>query len=343
MKKITVLMIHGGVGDFLFQLDLAKRLELNGVTSVFLFRSNYIFLTDIIKNSNISNCQLIKANNFHYPPALLYVWFLAIFNQVTIINSFNYTFLKLPTRLFYWVTKTLGARIIVCQKQWNNNSYEQVLYKDNEMIWQRNNRIIEKIVDKKCDLEFPIIDFKISNEPNILDQGYIHIHPVGSKLQKSYPAKKLLDLLRMFNSTDKILITMTPKEESWYLTDDLRAYIKTHNNISFISKKFSFMEIKNLILNAQIFCTVNTGLLWLAIMLKKSIVVCDTFTDYEWNPVPYGNTMRLCHDYDDEGQSLHLKLNNHEDGVYFESMYQITSQEIFQAISVASNYDSKIL
>lgn len=42
-EKISIIMSHGGVGDFLFQLDLAKRLELAGVRSIFLVRKNRFF------------------------------------------------------------------------------------------------------------------------------------------------------------------------------------------------------------------------------------------------------------------------------------------------------------
>jgi ADP-heptose:LPS heptosyltransferase len=92
-------------------------------------------------------------------------------------------------------------------------------------------------------------------------------------------------------STDyKILFTLTPDAEKWYMTDELKLYIAVQTNVTFISKKFSFEEISGYIAGASKFSTVNTGLLWLALSVGQKVVVCDTDEPYEWNPSPYGAT-----------------------------------------------------
>jgi len=208
---------------------------------------------------------------------------------------------------------------------------DQLEYLDDELIWQRNNRIVAHLTDTEYDEDFPILVFK-KHAPSPY-KDYVHIHPVGSLLQKSYPAKKLLAVLEILGRESNILLTMTPKEEAWYMTDELRSYLASHKNIVFISKKFSFKEISQYIVGAQVFCTVNTGLLWLAVMLSKKTVVCDTHTDHEWNPVHYGEVIRLAQDYDERGNSLHLKLEIHEDGTYFESMYRIKPEVVAEALT----------
>ncbi len=86
----------------------------------------------------------------------------------------------------------------------------------------------------------------------------------------------------------RIILTLTPDAEAWYVTPELHAYIASHPAVTFISKYFSFEEIRAYISGSRVFCTVNTGLLWLALMLGKDVVVCDIETAYEWNPAPYG-------------------------------------------------------
>lgn len=338
--KIGVIMAHGGLGDFLFQLDLAKRLELSGVNVLFLLRKNHPFLGSVADYGEVS-ARKIRADGIHYIFAIIFVWIKAIFSKAIIINSFHYEFLRLPTRIFYRTSKLLSARILVCKKKFVQNlPYEQISYIDKELIWQRNNRIVSYITGDKRNYQFPIIKPQISKP---LKEGkYIHIHPVSSSLQKSYPVKNLISALETIGPQEEILLTMTPKEESWYVTGELRTYINKNKNITFLSNSFSFPEIVNYIKYSEVFCTVNTGVLWVAVMLGREVVVCDTHTDFEWNPLPYGNVKRLSHDYDENGLSLHLKLGKHEDGEYYESMYRISGEELGQVIVQTISDNSKL-
>lgn len=328
---LAVLVAHGGVGDFLFQLDLAKRLEVAGVRSIFLARSNYVFLRNILTASDVERAHVARADGLHYLSAIGRIFLTTPFLRTAIINSFNPTFFRLPTRLFYAVARLLSARVLVCvHSPAVRAPYEQLAYIEHEMIWQRNERIVTYFLGTPTGNGFPAITFKRDavQEP----EGYLHIHPVGSVLQKSYPPKKLLSVLRQLGDSPRILLTMTPSAEVWYMTDELRQYIASHQNVTFISKTFSFTEICGYIAKSLTFCTVNTGLLWTALMLRKRVIVCDTYTDYEWNPSPYENVTRLTHDYDEHGRSLHLVLGKHDDGTYFESMYRVEPERVVEAL-----------
>ncbi|MES2931085.1 MAG: hypothetical protein V4682_00105 [Patescibacteria group bacterium] len=331
-KNQAVIMVHGGVGDFLFQLDLAKRLGMTGINTLILARKNHAFFREIIAESNVSGIELARADGLRYLTATLRVFVRALIEKVVIVNSFNPTRLRLPTRVFYAIARLLSARVIICLHECKRDlPYEQILYKDREMIWERNNRIVEHLVHAPQTSGFPILSFTI--EPMPLTGEYLHIHMVASALQKSYPPEKLLTALTILGPSYPILLTMTPKEEVWYMTDELRAYVANSAHITFISKRFSFVEICSYIAHAKVFCTVNTGLLWVALLLKKKVIVCDTYTDYEWNPVPYGSVTRLAHDHDEHGNSLHLALGEHEDGTFFESMYRVTGEELAEALA----------
>jgi hypothetical protein len=324
-------MAHGGVGDFLFQLDLAKRLELAGIETLFLARRNYGFLSEILKASNVSHARLMRADGVRYLAAVISAWLMALHYKLFIINSFHYTSLRAPTRILYRVAHLLSARIIVCGKTADPHTpYTQLVYGDHELIWQRNNRIVALVSGAPRNESFPVLEF-IADAPS-LQKPYIHLHPVSSALQKSYPPKKLLATLTALGTASHILLTMTPKEEAWYMTEALRTYISAHPNITFISKQFAFTEIAGHIFGAGVVGTVNTGLMWLALMLGKPLVVCDTHTDFEWNPAPYGTVTRLFHDYDEQGVSLHLVLGEHEDGTYYESMYRVSGEEFAAAL-----------
>ena len=268
---------------------------------------------------------------------MFYVWSICISRDVTIVNSFNSLFYRLPTKLFYSIAKLLSARVIVSKHDFQIKSpYEQVSYKK-EMIWERNARIVTSVFgDGESKATFPVLDF-VSKSPSIFKQGeYIHIHPVGSSFKKSYPSKKLLEILTNLIKDTHVLLTMTPGEESWYMTDELRNFIRNHKDrIVLDSRYFSAKEIISFIKNSKMFCTVNTGLLWFSALLGHKTIVLDTFTDYEWNPSPYKDVTRLAYDYDEHGKSLHLVTKEHEDGVYFESMYLISSHEVCEAIKKA--------
>lgn len=330
--KVAILMAHGGVGDFLFQLDLAKRLEENGVPTIFLVRKNMRFLSDIVSKSNMARSGLWRADGVYYLLAILRVFVLAANKKVFVINPFHFTRLRFPTRVFYTIARFFSARVIVSQKTVERSlPYEQVPYMPNEPIWRRNIRITELVSNQVCPSVFPVLSFQYG-EP-FTKESYIHIHPVASSLVKSYPARKLEKLLSIVPADTPILVTITPKEESWYLNDGLRAFIASRKNITLVSRQFSLEEIAGFIRGARVFSTVNTGLLWLAIMLGQNVVVADTFTDTEWNPVLYPKVVRLCHEYDENGASLHLETRKHDDGTYFESMYRVEPEEIFRSFN----------
>lgn len=330
-KNLAVIMAHGGVGDFLFQLDLAKRLEVAGIDTLILARKNHRFFREIIASSNAAGITVVRADGMRYLAAIMSVFVRSLLRKVVIINSFNPTHLRLPTRAFYAAARLLSAHVVICLHAHNKDfPYEQILYKDEEMIWERNNRIVDHLVHAPQTSGFPILSFRQESVP--LPGEYVHIHMVASALQKSYPPQKLLTALTILGARYPVLLSMTPDAEAWYMTDELRTYVANNAHVTFMSKRFSFVEICSYIAHSKVFCTVNTGLLWVALLLKKKVVVCDTYTDYEWNPVPYGNVTRLVHDYDEHGNSLHLALGEHEDGTFFESMYRVTGEELAEAI-----------
>jgi len=308
---------------------------LAGVRSIFLVRKNRFFLNDILLNSNVVSAKIVRADGLYYLFSTLYVWLLCLVKKVFIINSFHFTCLRLPTRIFYRVAKKLSANIIICKKEIDPvYPYKQIIYHEGENIWQRNNRIVVEVGNAAAGVGFPVLDF---GSVDIEKGDYLHLHPVGSRLEKSYPAAKLVKLLKLFDKSQKVVITLTPNEGKWYLAEELVSYVDSQPNLTLIVKHFSFKEIKNLIAGASVFCTVNTGLLWVGIMLGKKVVVCDTFTDFEWNPQHYGPVKRIVHSHDEQGNSLHLKLVKHQDGEYYESMYRITPSEIYYEISALLN------
>ena len=333
-KKVVVMVAYGGVGEFLFQLDLAKRFESNQIQVLFLIKAKYTFFCDIAQQTNLTQTRLVDATLHRYYLLFPYIWALSFIGNITCVNSFNSLFYRWPTKLLYLIASLFGAQVIISRHKYERSlPYEQVPYADKEMIWQRNIRIVNYVTKNSpknsTEAIFPCLEFKqhVSNQ-----NDYIHIHPVGSSLKKSIPIKKLLDILNYLVEKNKIVISMTPNEERWYMTSELQDFIiKNNDKIECINRYFTAKEISSLIQNARLFFTVNTGLLWLGIMLKKKVLVFDTFTDYEWNPSPYAGVIRLSHDYNEKGESLHLVVCGHEDGVYFESMYAITFSEVKEA------------
>ncbi len=334
LPSLAVLTVHGGFGDFLFQLDLAKRLESVGIPTRILARKNYLFFQDILAASNVGKTHIVRADGWRYVFAILSVWLRAVSSSIAIINSFHATKFRLPTRIYYALAHKLSAEVIISSTTGEVQSpYTQFVYADHELIWQRNNRIVSYLARTPVSEEFPVLTFATGEAP--VYGSYLHIHPVGSLLQKSYPPKKLIAVLEALGPTHPIVLTLTPREERWYVTEELRAYIAAHPHITFISKQFSFAHLTGCVAHADVVCTVNTGILWLALIMGKRIVVCDTHTDFEWNPVAYGQVTRLSEDFDERGQSLHLKLVEHEDGTFYESMYRIEPEKVAEAIRAA--------
>ena len=254
-KKIVVMVAYGGVGEFLFQLDLAKRLEKEGFSSIFLVKGKYTFFREIVQSSDLEATALLNAKGYRYFLFFPAIWLLSLMKDVTIINSFNSLFYRLPTRLFYSVANILGARVIVCKHERDQSlSYEQVTYKEDEMIWQRNSRIVRLLGRSAEKAGFPVLRFATTSPK---EEAYIHIHPVGSSLRKSYPPKKLIRLLEKLHDK-KIVLTLTPREKVWYLTRDIKDFLESKENITLKIKYFSFKEIAGLIANSEVFCTVNT-------------------------------------------------------------------------------------
>lgn len=332
-KKLIVMIAYGGVGEFLFQLDLAKRFEQSGYEVLFLVKSKYAFFCDIAQETDLKMVSFKDASGWKYFAYMPYIWGLSGIRNITIVNSFNSLFYRFPTKVLYGVARLCSADVVV-SKHTHKHSwlYTQVPYHEKEMIWQRNNRIVEHVTKERNEAKFPILTF--TSYP-YKGEKYIHIHPVGSSLQKSYPVRKLLEVLKHLEEKNyTVLLTMTPSEERWYMTPELKSFIDIHNNkVHFMSKYFSAKEIITHIQNAEVFCTVNTGLLWLSILLSQKVVVFDIYTDYEWTPTPYPRVTRLGYDSDAEGNSLHLVLHDHDDGTYFESMYLIQETEAVDAIS----------
>lgn len=290
--KTAVLMAHGGVGDFLFQIDLAKRLELVNIPVVILIRKNFSFLKEIIESGNLEKIKLVRANSWSYIKAVLFVWASSFSRKIFIINQFYFTKLSLPTRIFYKVADLLSATVVLCPEKHNEDfSYKQITYIEKELIWQRSNRIVSYVSGKEPNLGFPVLKFKTKHATNL--GSYIHIHPIASNFSKSYPPEELIKLLKSIGGQAKIVISITPNAESWYLTEELRRYLASRKDIVFLNKKFSFVEISSMIYSAKLFCTVNTGLLWLAVILGQKVVVFDTKTHEEWNPEPYAGVFRF--------------------------------------------------
>lgn len=328
-KKVVVMIASGGVGEFLFQLDLAKRLEVEGINTVFFVKKKYILFSEIVQISTVKNAKLISLEKFKLI-GLTRFKLLCLFQSVILINSFNSIGFSFITRMLYFIVRFYEGRVLVCKKDIKDRtSFETLYYGDQEVIWERNNRIVEYITKNKSNLSFPIL---FSEKQKETIPPYIYIHPVGSNFSKSYPVKKLIKLFSLRKDINWIF-TVTPGEEKWYLTEELKNFLKENENITFQSKNFKADEVVSFMTGSKLFITVNTGLLWLAGMLEVKTIVADTFTDFEWNPSFCKNITRLSHDYDEKGESLHLVLKDYPDGKFFESMYLVEPEEINDAIS----------
>lgn len=324
-QKNTIIMIaSGGVGEFLFQLDLAKRFEEKGISTIFFVKKRYMLFAQIVQLSTIKHAKLISFETFFIVGLMRFITTCAL-RSITLVNSFNSLSFSASTKVLYYTVKLFGGRVVVCKKDSHQKtSFETLYYKEGEVIWERNNHLVEYVTHKKSDLGFP---FLFTDKQRAVSVPYIYIHPVGSSFKKSYPVKKLMELFLLRKDINWVF-TVTPNEEKWYVTEELKKFLQENTHITFQSKNFSISEIISFMTASKAFITVNTGLLWLASMLETPTIVADTFTDFEWNPTFAKNVTRLAHDYDEEGKSLHLVEKTHVDGTFFESMYLVTPTEI---------------
>jgi ADP-heptose:LPS heptosyltransferase len=326
----TVVMIaSGGVGEFLFQLDLAKRLEKEGVRTVFFIKKKFHMFAQMVQASNCTQVTCVSVETF-FVRGMLQFFATCISTRVTLVNSFNSLGFSAITKALYFVVQVTRGRVVVCKKDKHQKTpYETLYYKEGEVIWERNNRIVEYITHKESNLSFPVL-FP-SYTQRAVSVPYIYIHPVGSSYKKSYPITKLMKLLSLRKDINWVC-TVTPSEEKWYVTEEFKVFLQNNPHVTFQSKYFSLSEVLSFMTASKAFITVNTGLLWLASMLTVPTIVIDTFTDFEWNPSFAHNVTRLAHDYDAQGNSLHLKEVKHEDGTFFESMYLVTPEEVNKAL-----------
>src|SRR3989344_6283320 len=88
-KKVVVMVAYGGVGEFLFQIDLAKRFEQLGINSIILVKSKYTFFRDIVQEVENNHICLVNRQGWRYFIFMPSVWLLCLMRQVIIINSFN--------------------------------------------------------------------------------------------------------------------------------------------------------------------------------------------------------------------------------------------------------------
>ena len=327
-NKTVIMIASGGIGEFLFQLDLAKRLENQNIQTIFFVKKKYLLFAQIVQVSKARRVQLISFESFFFVGLLQFIS-TCFTHSVILVNSFNSTAFSTNTKMLYTVVRIFGGRIIICKKDIHEKTNcETIFYQEGEVIWERNNKIVEYITHKKSDIPFPIL---FQDKQRTVSVPYIYIHPVGSSFKKSYPIKKLMKLFSLRKDINWVF-TVTPSEEKWYITEELKTFLKENTHITFQSKNFSISEVVSFMTASKVFITVNTGLLWLACMLDIKTIVADTFTDFEWNPSFGKNITRLAHDYDSDGKSLHLQEKHHEDGIFFESMYLVTGEEINKAI-----------
>lgn len=328
-KKVVVMFVSGGVGEFLFQLDLAKRFEDQGLPTYFFIKKKYTFFSQIVQLSAVNEAKLFSLEK---NAILGFIRFLmtCITSSVVVVNSFNSLRFSVSTKIAYTIALLTAGEVIISKKDKAYKGFlETVPYQEQEVIWERNNRIVTHITGRKSELPFPIV---FNDTRRAVSVPYVHIHPVGSSKEKSYPVKMLIELFEGKRDVTW-MFTLTPGEASWYVTQELRDYLEKNKHVTLLIKYFHASEIISIMTAATCFCTVNTGLLWLACMNSVKTVVIDTYTDFEWNPGGYKNVTRLSHDYDEQGRSLHLVKKQHEDGLYFESMYLVSPQEIVEAIS----------
>lgn len=334
-RKNEVLMVaYGGLGEFLFQLDLAERLHRGDekTSTAFLVKGKYTLFSEIVQNAGLAHhVVLYDASGFRYVLFLIAAIIKATYRQHTVVNSFHSLWYRLPTRFLYEALLWCGGRVILSRHTVDMPSrFEQVPYHLSETIWERNNRIASQYYKKAVSYEFPIVSFKQKKQ---VTPVYLHIHPVGSIPQKSFPVEKLKAVLKLLGTDRKVRITITPNEEVWYVNDSSRALLTVQPSVSYKSSFFSFEEIVAMITASDTFCTVNTGIMWVSIFLGHRTVVIDYDTEGEWNPAQYENVVRLTHDVDSHGKPYQQSVGTYSDGSFYEALYAVTPVEVYDALS----------
>ncbi len=335
LKDTCYIFSYGGLGEFLFQLDFAKRLELSGDFKIILVtRKNYTLFNELIHGSNLQETKLVSAPGIHFYIKGTSIVYRAFFNSVWVVNAFDVKHYRLMSLGLYNVLALFGGRVLLYAKDrrlLSKNIY-YIPRDEKEMIWKRNVRA-NQIISSNLPVEaknFPVLSFQVKPP---LKKNYIHIHPVASIRERSYPPKKLIELVKLLTVNQDVLITYTPKEREWYLSSSEMEELASIPRVQIICQFLKPDVLMGYIKSSDVFCTMDTGLLWMALFLQKETVCFDIFTDYEWNPEPYGDTViRLCHEYDESGASLFKKKREYEDGTFFESMYLITPQEAYGAV-----------
>jgi hypothetical protein len=333
MKTREVLLINfGGVGEYIFQLDFSKRLEDAGKYKVIILtRKNYNLFQQFLQCSNLKYVQVKNGEGYRFFTHIFLTLALVPFRKISVINAFDVKGYSLLTRLFYRGVSILGGKVVLYGTD-DRFRHKRIIFlpqDEREMIWKRNARIVRLLEPQYGSLVFPVVSLKGENPLGV--SGYIHFHVVASILAKSYPPQRTVDLIKGLSRDYSVVVTMTPREMEWYFTKDQLNELQ-QKGVKVISKFFTASEIIGILQNSLLFCTVNTGLLWLARFLNKKTVVLDTFTDYEWNPAPYRNVIRLGHDLDAAGHSLHSVKTFHPEGEFFESLYLISLEEAEKAI-----------
>ncbi len=317
----------------MFQLDLSKRLEEAGVKSVvILTRTNYNLFSQFLQVSNLSRTYIYNGHGKKFFWKALIIVCGCAFSSVSVINAFDVKSYSLYTRLFYLSLTLLGGEVFLYgyDKRLEKKRVYFLKRDEKEMIWRRNIRIVKALQPSYESSAFPAV--RLTGESIIAQKNYIHIHVVASALVKSFPPQRTIELVRKLSQENDVIISMTPKEELWYFNQAQIEDIRMLKRVTILSKQFTASQITGLIQGSKLFCTVNTGLLWLSRLLDKKTVVFDSATDYEWNPEPYHNVTRVCHDYDENGKPLLSVKASYPDGVFFTSMYLITLEEALEAV-----------
>ena len=192
--QVVVMFASGGVGEFLFQLDLARRFDIVGVPVYIFVKKRYMLFAQMIQLSTLQHSKLISLESGVLRGLLEYVW-LCISKKIIVVNSFNSLHFGIVTKCLYAYALLTRNRVVVSKKDIDQVSFlETIPYEQEEMIWKRSNRIVKYITGTASSVSFPIL---FTDTNRTVSVPYIHIHPVGSTKEKSYPVKKLIELFNL--------------------------------------------------------------------------------------------------------------------------------------------------